>query len=95
MELEHPNSVIMIIGDFNRQPLKLPNYQQVVTKPTRNCKILDECYVNAKNSYSYCRQLATLGNADHQIIHLLPTYSHKAKQKPIYVSRRIYSDKNI
>ncbi len=45
-EQQHPDSVLIILGDFNKANLscELPKYRQHVTCPTRDSKILDHCY---------------------------------------------------
>jgi hypothetical protein len=96
MEHKFPNSAIMMLGDFNQQPLKLPNhYCQVVTKPTRKDRIIDKCYINIQNAYNYCHQLGRLGNSDHNVMQLLPTYRPKSTHKPKIVQKRDYKDENI
>ncbi len=44
-EQKHPNSVLIIIGDFNKANLsrELPKYRQHFTCPTRDSNILDHC----------------------------------------------------
>ena len=48
MELEHPDSCILVMGDFNQLPIKLNGYYQTVTKPTRGKKTLDKCFIRIK-----------------------------------------------
>ena len=91
MEAKHQSSAIILMGDFNNLKLKLPNYQQVVSKPTRGCNILDKCYVNIRNAYPYCKRLGQLGNSDHNIIQLLSGYKHRSSYKPSKVMRRQYT----
>lgn len=96
IEDDYPNSAIMLMGDFNQQPLYMPShYRQIVTKPTRNNKIIDKCYINVKNSYNYCKQLGKLGSSDHNIMQLLPSYQHKAKRQPVITTKRDYSDEHV
>ncbi len=52
-EQQHPDSVLIILGDFNTANLsrELPKYRQHVTCPTRYSKILDHCYTTIKDAY--------------------------------------------
>ncbi len=45
-EQQHPDSVLIILGDFNKANLsrELPKYRQHITCPTRDSNILDHCY---------------------------------------------------
>ena len=45
-ESAHPDSVVIVLGDFNHTNLKkfLPRYKQHVDCATRNDKTLDHCY---------------------------------------------------
>ena len=94
METKYPNSCILVMGDFNQLPLRLSGYYQTVTKPTRGLKTLDKCYTRIKGAYSHCNQLAQLGDSDHHVMHLIPSYKPLSKSKPTYINRRIYSDEN-
>lgn len=51
-EQQHPDSVLIILGDFNKANLscELPKYRQHVTCPTRDSSILDHCYKSIKNA---------------------------------------------
>ncbi|KAL0158529.1 hypothetical protein M9458_046605, partial [Cirrhinus mrigala] len=53
MEQKHPDSVLIILGDFNKANLsrELPKYSQHVTCPTRDSNILDHCYTTIRNAY--------------------------------------------
>ncbi len=77
-EQQHPDSVIIILGDFNKANLsrELPKYRQHVTCPTRDSKILDHCYTTIKNAYHSVPR-AALGLSDHCLVHLIPTYRQK------------------
>ncbi len=52
-EQQHPDSVLFILGDFNKANLsrELPKYRQHVTCPTRDSNILDHCYTAIKDAY--------------------------------------------
>ncbi len=84
-EQQHPDSVLIILGDFNKANLsrELPKYRQHVTCPTRDSNILDHCYTAIKDAYHSVPR-AALGLSDHCLIHLIPTYRHKLKSaKPV------------
>ncbi len=52
-EQKHPDSVLIILGDFNKSNLlrELPKYIQHVTRPTRDSNIFDHCYTTIKDAY--------------------------------------------
>ncbi len=79
-EQQHPDSVLIILGDFNKANLshELPKYKQHVTCPTRDSNILDHCYTTIKNAY-HSVPWAALGLSDHYLVHLIPTYMQKLK----------------
>ncbi len=74
-EKKHPDSVLKILGDFNKANLsrELPKYIQHVTCPTRDSNILDHCYTAVKYAYHSVPREA-LGLSDHCLFHLIPTY---------------------
>ncbi len=79
-EQRHPDSVLIILGDFNKANLsrELPKYRKNVTCPTRDSKILDHCYTTIKNAYHSVPR-AALGLSDHCLVHRIPTYRQKLK----------------
>ncbi len=84
-EQQHPDSVLIILGDFNKANLsrELPKYRQHVTCPTRDSNILDHCYTAIKDAY-HSVPWAALGLSDHCLVHLIPTYRQKQKSaKPV------------
>uniref|UniRef100_A0A8C2CQ77 Reverse transcriptase domain-containing protein n=1 Tax=Cyprinus carpio TaxID=7962 RepID=A0A8C2CQ77_CYPCA len=84
-EQQHPDSVLIILGDFNKANLsrELPKYRQHVTCPTRDNNILDHCYTTIKDAYHSVPR-AALGLSDHCLVHLIPTYRQKLKSaKPV------------
>ncbi len=84
-EHKHPDSVLIILGDFNKANLsrELPKYRQHITCPTRDSNILDHCYTALKNAYHSVPR-ADLGLSDHCLVHLIPTYWQKLKSaKPV------------
>ncbi|KAL0147490.1 hypothetical protein M9458_057205, partial [Cirrhinus mrigala] len=85
MEQKHPDSVLVILGDFNKANLsrELPKYSQHVTCPTRDSNILDHCYTTIRNAYHSVPR-AALGLSDHCLVHLIPSYRQKLKSaKPV------------
>ncbi|KAK3574559.1 hypothetical protein QTP86_010173 [Hemibagrus guttatus] len=84
-EQQHPESVIIILGDFNKANLshELPKFKQHISCPTRDKNILDHCYTTIKDAYRSVPR-AALGLSDHCLVHLLPTYRPKLKSaKPV------------
>ncbi|KAK3526918.1 hypothetical protein QTP86_004715 [Hemibagrus guttatus] len=84
-EQQHPDSVIIILGDFNKANLshELPKFKQHISCPTRDQNILDHCYTTIKDAYRSVPR-AALGLSDHCLVHLLPTYRPKLKSaKPV------------
>ena len=74
-EAEAPDSATFVMGDLNLCSLKehLPTYQQCVTCPTHNTACLDQYYGNIQDAF-YPKVLPGLGNSDHNMIKLMPTY---------------------
>ena len=95
LEKKYPHSCILVMGDFNQLPFRLSGYYQAVTKPTRGTKTRDKCYTRIKGAYSQCHQLAHLGSSDHYIMHLVSSYKPLSKHKPLFTTRRTYSDQNV
>ncbi len=84
-EQQHPDSVLIILGDFNKANLsrELPKYRQHITCPTRDSNILDHCYTAIKDAYHSVPR-AALGLSDHCLVLLIPTYRQKLKsEKPV------------
>ncbi len=84
-EQQHPDSVLIILGDFNKANLsrELPKYRQHITCPTRDSNILDHCYTAIMDAYHSVPR-AALGLSDHCLVHLIPTYRQKLKSaKPV------------
>ena len=84
-ERKHPDSLLIVLGDFNRANLsrELPRYRQQVKCPTRDKNTLDHCYIVLKDSYRSVPR-AALGLSDHCMVHLLPNYKQKLKTaKPV------------
>ncbi len=85
IEQKHPDSVLIILGDFNKANLshELPKYRQHVTCPTRDSNILDHCYTTIKDAFHSVPR-AALGLSDHCLVHLILIYRQKLKStKPV------------
>ncbi len=94
-EQQHPDSVLIILGDFNKANLscELPKYRQHITCPTRYSNILYHCYTIIKTAY-HSVPLAALGLADHCLVHLIPTYRQKLKSpKPVVKTVKRWTNK--
>ena len=73
----------------------LPKLYQHVTCHTRKQKTLDHCYTPIKGAYRSLRR-APLGESDHNMIHLVPTYKSQLKrEKPVKITVRQWSDTAI
>ncbi len=84
-EQQHPDSVLIILGDFNNAVciLAVHGRDLLVTCPTRDSNILDHCYTAIKDAYHSVPR-AALGLSDHCLVHLIPTYRQKLKSaKPV------------
>lgn len=71
---QNPEAVVFLMGDFNT--VRLPRsmkLHQLVSKPTREQRTLDLCYSNIKESHQ-CETLPPLGQSDHNVVLLNPTY---------------------
>ena len=87
-----PDAAIILLGDTNGVTFNLPRYKQYVTCNTRKNSRLELCYCNYANAYSKCYKRPPLGIADHDSIHLLPTYKQKLKQsKPVINDIRLWN----
>ncbi|XP_068104060.1 lysine-specific demethylase 5C [Hyperolius riggenbachi] len=70
----------------------MPRYKPHITCPTRNQNTLDHCYTVLKDAYKPIRQ-APLGNSDHCLIHLIPTYRrHLESSKPVLRTVRKWTE---
>ncbi len=79
-EQKHPDSVLIILGDFNKASLsrELPKYRRHITCPTRDSNILDYCYTAIKEAFHSVPRAAP-GLSDHCLVHLIPIYRQKLK----------------
>ena len=84
MEAQSPDSPKIILGDFNHCHLEnsMPNYCQVVDKPTRGENILDRCYCSIPDAYKSTVRPG-IGLSDHNVVHLLPKYRQKLKMHKV------------
>ena len=80
-ENSRPNSVILVMGDFNSCNLshELQSYKQLVTCATRCGKTLDHFYSTIKHAYRSIPR-APLGHSDHCLIQMVPTYRQLLKR---------------
>ncbi|KAJ8372262.1 hypothetical protein AAFF_G00291170 [Aldrovandia affinis] len=60
----------------------LPTFMQCVKCPTRNNKTLDVLCTNIKEAYS-ATALPSLGNSDHNHVHICPDYIPLVKRQPV------------
>ena len=90
VENKFPNSTLFVMGDFNHTDLRaeLPKYHQLVHCATRGERTLDHCYSTIKDAYRAC---APLGNSDHAVVKLIPTYRSLININP---SRGLYRDEH-
>ncbi len=96
-EQQHPDSVLIILGDFNKANLsrELPKYRQHVTCPTRGSNILDHCYTAIKDAYHSVPR-AALGLSDHCLVHLILTYRQKLKSaKPVLRTVKKWTNETV
>ncbi len=84
-EQKHPDSVLIILGDFNKANLsrELQKYREHITCPTRDSNILDHYYTTIKDALHSVPQ-AALALSDHCLVHFIPTNRQKLKSaKPV------------
>ena len=87
----------MVNGDFNYCSLKKTSvkYHQHVTCATRENVTLDMFYSNVKDAYTSI-QLPKLGNADHNLVNLLPKYRPLVqRQKPKTIAIQEWNDDSL
>ena len=82
-ESECPDSIRVVLGDFNQCRLNkvLPQYRQYVTCTTCRVKenTLDLCHGNIPHAYK-CRSLPGLGRSKHNFVQLIPKYKQQLKR---------------
>ena len=73
-----------VVGDFNNTQLRpyLATYEQYVTCPTRQDKIIDLCYGNIPRAFRSFA-LPPIGNSDHNTVHLVPAYRPRVKTERV------------
>ena len=79
-ESAFPESTVIVLGDFNHTSLRktMPRYYQHVDCATCGMNTLDLCYTTLKHAYRATPR-APLGNSDHVMVLLTPTYRQKLK----------------
>ena len=92
--IKHPDSAVIIVGDFNKAKLSVHLHQHV-TISTRNTNTLDLCYTNIPEAYkSY--KLPPLGQSDHNAIQMVPTFQTKHKlTKKTKITKQLIDDETI
>lgn len=94
LEAKAPDALIVVNGDFNHGSMKHPGlrFYQHVNCPTRGESTLDLCYTNVKDAY-VSSQLTKLGEADHDLVLLLPKYRPVVqREKPRVITIKQWSD---
>lgn len=88
MVSKYLDAPVLLIGDFNscRLDYSLPAFNQHVDVPTRFNKTIDLCYSNISEAFK-ARALPPLGLVDHNVIHLLPVYKPRLKQRRPVIRR--------
>lgn len=92
-----PDAPVFILGDFNHCCLKqtLKNFYQYVTCSSRLDKTLDLCYGSVKGA-SNSIPLPPLGGADHNCVHLIPSYrTALRREKPLIKRFKNWTDDSI
>ena len=95
LETQSPDSVKLIMGDFNSCDLKdiLPHYHQYIGIPTR-VRTLDKCYRIIIKTYK-AHTKSGQGSSDHDMVHLVLVYKQKLKQeKPQVKQVREWTNNN-
>ena len=84
LQTRHPDTFIVISGDFNHIILAatLPTFKQFVDCHTRENKKLDLLYANVKEAYT-STALPPLGRSDQNLIHLQPLYKPQVQRLPV------------
>ena len=78
---KHPDSFVVVAGDFNHINLKtvLPGFKQYVNFKTRGENILDLVYSNTAEAYKAIPQ-PHLAVSDHKSVLLVPAYKPRLRQ---------------
>ncbi|XP_032423388.1 uncharacterized protein LOC116723007 [Xiphophorus hellerii] len=86
LQTKNPDAFMVITGDFNHASLDktLHNFQQYVDCPTRENKMLDLLYANAKDAYS-ATALPPLGRSDHILVRMTPKYVPLVSRQPVHI----------
>lgn len=97
VERKNPDSLVIVLGDFNKGNLsqELPKYKQFVKCPTREENTLDKCYCNIRDAY-HAVPRAALGNSDHVLVHLIPSYRQRVKlARPVVRTTKKWSSEAV
>ena len=75
-----PDAPNFIMGDFNHfyRTESLNHFFQYITCPTRQGKVLDQCYGTIRGAYKFY-VMTPLSLSDHSTVHLVPTYQTALK----------------
>lgn len=83
LEQQSPDSVKIVLGDFNQCPLEnaLPSYHQYmyINNPTRGDRAVDKCYDNVKDGYTAHKKVGL--RASNHDMNLVPKHKQKLKQR--------------
>jgi hypothetical protein len=98
MTRKHPNSGIVLLGDFNQlsdAPLKSFPLHQIVTNPTRGKSILDKVYTNVADWFQTPLILPAVSRSDHETILVQPTADppRPAKSVKVFYRRLVSSNR--
>ena len=88
----HPNSAIILLGDFNQfKPGNLCSsfkLNKLVTKATRGNNVLDQAYSTLSSYYAEAKILLPLGMSDHSSVFLQPLNVLPSHQPTIRITKR-------
>lgn len=95
VERLHPNSTVVVLGDFNSVSLNLSRYTQHINTTTRHGKILDKAYTNNKAVYK-CYNLGPLRASDHDMVYLIPrNLKHSQESSASTRNIKLWNEPNI
>ena len=88
----HPNSAIILLGDFNQfKPGNLCSsfkLKKLFTKATRGNNVLDQAYSTLSSYYAEAKILPQLGMSDHSSVFLQPLNVLPSHQPTIRITKR-------
>ena len=84
MQTQHPNTFIVITGDFNHVSLDktLPTFHQYVDCPTRDDNWI--FHMQMLRMHTVPQPSAPLGRSDHNLVLLTPRYVPLVQQQPVH-----------